>query len=438
MTPLFHAIVFLSYLILAGIVVITLPLTFPGATESLGLAMGGVVVLVGALIHMAYAFFESRRRLRAEIIRLRTDQSLFVGQQARADGTAQLILDAGTVPPSGPPSGPPPKPTAKDKKSQAEERVRKHLVSRLFKGTASPEKKTASRSSKKPRVKRPPEKKDPQEKKRPGKSAGKSKKLQKGKQRQEPRIVGTSDHEDSAVIEIVTDALNAGRVDLMLQPIVTLPQRRLNFFECFSRVRTENSALLPQQYLQIAERKGLIAAIDNMLLFRCVQLVRKNQRAHRGLGFFCNISTYSLADEDFFGEFISYLLENAELAPSLIFEFAQNDMAQLDGKGLENLEQMSNMGFRFSIDQVTRLDMNFDEIASRRVKFVKVPIALLLREAKNKGDLAGLKETFDLLNMDIIAERIEDDDSLLQLLDQPIHLGQGYLLGKPRISRESA
>ena len=91
----------------------------------------------------------------------------------------------------------------------------------------------------------------------------------------------------------------------MLQPVVSLPQRKLNFLECFSRVRTENADLLPQRYLGIAERKGLISAIDNMLLFRCVQLVRKNRRGHRGLGFFCNISTYFLADEDFFREFIS-------------------------------------------------------------------------------------------------------------------------------------
>jgi len=84
-----------------------------------------------------------------------------------------------------------------------------------------------------------------------------------------------------------------------------------------------------------------------------------------------------------------------------------------------------------------RHDMNFDEFANRRVKFVKVPITILLHEVKNKEDLAALKETFDLLNMDITAERIEDDNSLLQLLGQLIHLGQGYLLDKPRISRES-
>ena len=85
-----------------------------------------------------------------------------------------------------------------------------------------------------------------------------------------------------------------------------------------------------------------------------------------------------------------------------------------------------------------RHNMNFNEFASRRVKFVRVPITLLLHEVKNKGNLAALKETFNLLNMDITAERIEDDDSLLQLLGQLIHLGQGYLLDKPRISRESA
>ena len=84
-----------------------------------------------------------------------------------------------------------------------------------------------------------------------------------------------------------------------------------------------------------------------------------------------------------------------------------------------------------------RYNMNFDEFTSRRVKFIKVPITLFLREVKNKGDLAELKETFDLLNMDITAERIEDDDSLLQLLGQLSRLGQGYLLDKPRISRES-
>ncbi len=85
-----------------------------------------------------------------------------------------------------------------------------------------------------------------------------------------------------------------------------------------------------------------------------------------------------------------------------------------------------------------RHNMNFDKFTSRRVKFIKAPITLLLHEVKNKGDLAALKETFDLLNMDITAERIEDDNSLLQLLGQLIHLGRGCLLGKSRISRESA
>ena len=106
MEPLFYIIVFLSYLILAGIVAIALPFTYPGAQDSLGLAMGGVVFLMGALVHLAHAFFESRRRLHTEIIRLRADQSSFMNQRIHSEGIAQLILEAGAVPPAGMPQRP--------------------------------------------------------------------------------------------------------------------------------------------------------------------------------------------------------------------------------------------------------------------------------------------------------------------------------------------
>src|SRR3546814_12549901 len=89
---------------------------------------------------------------------------------------------------------------------------------------------------------------------------------------------------------------------LVLQPIVLLPQRKRRYYECFSRLRTADGyMILPEQYIAVAEREGIVSAIDNMLLIRCIQLVRKIQNRGEKLDFFCNISSHTLGDDAFFG-----------------------------------------------------------------------------------------------------------------------------------------
>jgi len=84
--------------------------------------------------------------------------------------------------------------------------------------------------------------------------------------------------DEKEVLDIVREGLRKERVDLYLQPVVSLPQRKIRFYECFSRIRAEDGVIIrPDQHLEVAKREGLMGAIDNMLLFRCVQLVRKVQ-----------------------------------------------------------------------------------------------------------------------------------------------------------------
>ena len=53
-----------------------------------------------------------------------------------------------------------------------------------------------------------------------------------------------------------------------------------------------------------ADSAGLTSTIDNMLLFRCVQIVRKLAKQDRRIGIFCNLSARSLSDETFFPQFL--------------------------------------------------------------------------------------------------------------------------------------
>ena len=64
----------------------------------------------------------------------------------------------------------------------------------------------------------------------------------------------------------------------------------------------------------VAEPEGLVSAIDNLLLFRCVQIVRRLAKNDRKVGIFCNIALGSLGDESFFPQFLEFLSQNRDLS----------------------------------------------------------------------------------------------------------------------------
>ena len=69
-----------------------------------------------------------------------------------------------------------------------------------------------------------------------------------------------------ALLETVRAALADNRVDLYLQAVVSLPQRRTVFYESFSRLRDATGrVMMPAEYLSVAEPEGLMPAIDNLL-----------------------------------------------------------------------------------------------------------------------------------------------------------------------------
>ena len=249
--------------------------------------------------------------------------------------------------------------------------------------------------------------------------------------------------DDEAILAIIRDGLRRDRVDLVLQPIVSLPQRQRKFFEAFTRIRADDDAIiLPEQYIAIAEREGLITAIDNMLLFRCVQLLRRSQGKNQNVGFFCNISPYTLADHAFFTEFVHFMSENAELAPNLIFEFAQSTVADHDEDIERQLTRLAAMGFRFSMDQVASLSLDYGDLGERHFKFVKIEARTLIREfdapsSRLDIDVVDLKRTLERHGIDLIVEKIENEPMLLDVLDLHVDFGQGYLFGEPKIGQEA-
>ena len=252
----------------------------------------------------------------------------------------------------------------------------------------------------------------------------------------------------TVLLEEVRGALAANRVDLYLQPVVSLPQRRTVFYESFSRLRDESGRMMmPAEYLPAAEPEGLVSAIDNLLLFRCVQIVRRLAKQDRKVAIFCNISLASLADEVFFPQFLDFLSENRDTAGGLIFELGQTAYEARGATEARNMAKLADLGFRFSLDKVTDLSLDFADLARSDVKFIKIAAGVLIAQLQDMGgpltltgqrdiDVADFAELAQRYGVELIAEKIESEREVVDILDLNVSYGQGHLFGEPRAIKE--
>ncbi|GAB4144577.1 MAG: hypothetical protein Tsb0016_14160 [Sphingomonadales bacterium] len=243
---------------------------------------------------------------------------------------------------------------------------------------------------------------------------------------------------EDEIFGIMRNALHENRVDLHLQPIVQLPSRRPWTYECFSRVRDDQGDVIyPSSYLDIAAEHGLIGTLDNLLLFRCIQMIRALGHRRPGVRFFFNISSASMADTEFFTPFVDFMLDNSSLANRLIFEFRHADLAHFSQDLLDDLGRLASAGYGFSIDHVDPQTLDPAQLARRFINFVKIEASALLN-AKVDIHLADLKALLERHDITLIATKIEDERTVVDVLDLNIDYGQGFLFGEPRPSRHPA
>ena len=224
--------------------------------------------------------------------------------------------------------------------------------------------------------------------------------------------------------------------DILLQPVVSLPQRQVRFHEALCRLRDDDERTLrPDQFIPFAERTGVMPILDNAVLYRSVQIMQKMARNQRGAATFCNISTQTLSDSGYFEQFVGLLSANTDLSQALVLEFRQADFAAMGPVEISNLAALAELGLRFSVDTVKSLDLDCATMADRKVRYVKIDASLLLDPALaasaniHAADIAALLARYGI---DLIVTRIETEAQVIDLLDYDVKFGQGTLFSPPK------
>jgi len=253
-------------------------------------------------------------------------------------------------------------------------------------------------------------------------------------------IVDTPLHYSEAVTEeLIHTAIERSSVEVYLQPIVALPQRRVVMMEVFARLRAGNGQTLSaNQYMDMAKSKNLQIRLDNLLLKQGLAVIKKDVRRSINRSYMLNIEENTLRDASFMEDLLGFLKDNTRLASRLVFEIKQSSLVSMENNSLQVLKALAKLGCVISMDQVEDPNIDRDFMREIGVGYIKVSGERLKEFSATDEGVSIMKRIKDNLaadNVAIIADKIEDEKTLCELLDLEIDYGQGYLFGKP--DRES-
>lgn len=236
---------------------------------------------------------------------------------------------------------------------------------------------------------------------------------------------------------VISDALANGQVEVHLQPIVQLPQRRTRGYEALVRLRLdEKTLLLPAEFMETVEQRGFGPTLDALVLTRALAIARHLGSKEGGLFVSCNFSGATWGSSRALATLARILEKYHAHIGNLVIEMPQRVFRTLEPTALGLLGAMSANGVRFALDHVIDLRLDPASLHDRGVRFVKVPASLLLAEAKGgpatdiaTGDLAA---HLARATIQLVADEVEDDPMVADMLDLGVGYGQGAVFSPPR------
>ncbi len=241
---------------------------------------------------------------------------------------------------------------------------------------------------------------------------------------------------DLIIREKLYSAVEHENINAFLQPIVTLPQRKTVFYEIFGRLRINAGEYIgADHYLKIAQEENLSEKLDTLIFIECLNVFQDcYRRAQMNTPCFINIKPAILRHRDYMSLLLSVLKKHRNVACNIIFEMPFRDYLTLSFQETQVLSGLVALGCRFSADHLTHIPTDLSMLRAQHISFVKIPAPILVEGGMRDNTYIAMlrqKSNMDSYGINIIAERIENEQTLVNLFDFDIAYGQGFLFGRP-------
>ncbi|MEI6031699.1 MAG: bifunctional diguanylate cyclase/phosphodiesterase [Synechococcaceae cyanobacterium ELA739] len=231
--------------------------------------------------------------------------------------------------------------------------------------------------------------------------------------------------------------VHQGEIRPYLQPIVTLPDRRLIGFEALARWQHPRHGLLaPSEFINVAEDTGLIVEIDTLILKEACAVVGSWRHAHPELPLrlSVNISGRTFVDPSLPDHVAAALLSSGLEADNLYLEITETMLVEDIESTTQVVERLKQLGVRLAIDDFGTGYSSLLYLKRLPVGILKIDRSFIDGLGVDREDEVIVKAVIGVaraLDIDLVAEGVETERQLEMLVDLGCDYVQGYLFGRP-------
>ena len=239
--------------------------------------------------------------------------------------------------------------------------------------------------------------------------------------------------QDYQLLNAFRDAIRQKQLELWLQPKVD-PQGKIQSFEALSRWFVDGQAIAPDSFVLMAERHGLMTLFSRLVLQQSVSILQSWQQQGLLYPIAINLGGPELLDDSFFAELMSLSADHPWLTRYLQLEITETNIAVQQPLLHKRLKALNQYGFSISIDDFGTGHSSLSQLVDCPADTIKIDRRFVSCIPQDSRTVRILHTTIQLakaLDLNIVAEGIENDIQRRFLQSLGCQLMQGYLFGRP-------
>ncbi len=234
----------------------------------------------------------------------------------------------------------------------------------------------------------------------------------------------------------IEHALDEHRFEVYLQKIVDR-ERAMVGFEALIRMQDDEGRVIgPDAFLPAAKRMGLMVRIDQWMAREVLELVhRRRIEPNPGDKFYIsiNLSAKSAGDPAFVDWMVA-LIDQYSIGKELLrFEITETEQLQATETESRLVTELRRRGFKVWLDDFGMGYNSFDLLKRLAVDGLKIDRSFtsdLMHDPVDRALVEAIVSIGKAMNLELLAEGVEDETAFRELAGMGIHYFQGHLFDK--------
>lgn len=239
----------------------------------------------------------------------------------------------------------------------------------------------------------------------------------------------------------IRKSIENNEIYFLMQPKYYIKSREIQGFEFLARWNSEELGIVsPSEFIPTAENNGFIVEIGKYLIknsFKKCKLI--NELSSKKLKVSINLSEVQLRDEELI-DFIKKSIKEEDIDPqSIEFEVTESIIMESIKRNIGALGELKKMGFSVALDDFGTGYSSLNYLKNLPIDTVKIDKSFIDdigKDFKGENIIKKIIELAHLMNLEVVAEGVENKEQFEFLSEANCDIIQGYYLGKPKTFEE--